>query len=255
MVIPVDDDAPLTGNILTWGEWHTIYRRIVADFGFDSSLDRQARDMLSERIGSSGLELDDLPSYAGEVVTIAGAAPTLESDLGQIDSPGAVIAASSAAGICESSGVAVDLVVTDLDGDPARAAAFTHDDIPVVVHAHGDNRRALDEWVSQMNHAYVFPTTQTEPRGRVWNVGGFTDGDRAVYLTCALGATRYQFIGWDFEDAGVDPIKKKKLAWAERLLSWLERRQHIHLPVLNDRRNSVDLTDFPDPEQKSINGP
>ena len=62
---------------------------------------------------------------------------------------------------------------------------------------------------------------QCRPPQGLYNFGGFTDGDRCVFLAKELGAASIKLVGFDFEDESVTPRKRKKLAWAKRLIDWL----------------------------------
>ena len=62
-------------------------------------------------------------------------------------------------------------------------------------------------------------TSQGKPFGHVYNFGGFTDGDRAVYLAHEMQASDVTLIGFDLDDPLVTPMKKGKLQWARKLLS------------------------------------
>ena len=64
----------------------------------------------------------------------------------------------------------------------------------------------------------VIGTCQCRPPEGLYNFGGFTDGDRSVFLASELGALSIELVGFDFEDQSVTPRKRKKLAWAERLI-------------------------------------
>ncbi|MFC6730447.1 6-hydroxymethylpterin diphosphokinase MptE-like protein, partial [Natronoarchaeum mannanilyticum] len=137
-------------------------------------------------------------------------------------------------------GVDVDLVVSDLDGTPETAIELAGSGTPVAVHAHGDNVATLREYVPRFDNQYLLPTTQAEPAGPVRNFGGFTDGDRAAFLADALDAGRLTFPGWDFDDPDVDPMKRRKLRWAERLLYHLERQRGERFDVLDGRREAIE---------------
>ena len=104
---------------------------------------------------------------------------------------------------------------------------------------------ALRDRVPDLAHGAVLPTTQAAPAGPVSNPGGFTDGDRAAFLADARGADRLVFVGWDFDDPDVDPLKRQKLEWAERLLRWLERRRGERFDVLDGRRQGIDESVLP----------
>jgi hypothetical protein len=86
----------------------------------------------------------------------------------------------------------------------------------IVVHAHGDNMEALRKFVPKLRN--VIGTTQTKPFGKLFNFGGFTDGDRCVFLAKELGATSITLLGFDFQDMGASETKRKKLKLAEKLV-------------------------------------
>jgi len=61
----------------------------------------------------------------------------------------------------------------------------------------------------------------------VYNFGGFSDGDRCFFVTREFGAIKIRLAGFDFEDNDVNPIKKKKLKWAKKLIGILEFKNQI----------------------------
>ena len=86
----------------------------------------------------------------------------------------------------------------------------------IVVHAHGDNIDSIVKKVPRLKR--VIGTTQSRPLNNVYNFGGFTDGDRCVFLAKHLGAAEIKLVGFDYEDQSVTPRKRKKLSWAKRLI-------------------------------------
>ncbi len=225
--------------------WEPVYEAILEEFGYDRAADERARDVLSELLG--GRETLDLGTMdvAGATVAIAGAGPSLESDLAAVDTAEFVFAASTAADRLRERGTDVDCLVTDLDKHPETVVSLTRAGIPVVAHAHGDNLPALRDVIPRVDAGLLVPTTQAAPRERVRNFGGFTDGDRAAFLADHLGAARLRFPGWDFDDSSVGPAKARKLEWAERLLYWLERRRDGQFVVLDGRRDGIDTASLP----------
>jgi hypothetical protein len=217
-------------------EWNPVYEQILDDFGFDRAADERARDVLADLVGPFDLERIDV---RGGHVAVAGAGPSLRNETAQAADADAVFAASTAVDTLADSGVGTDLMVTDLDKNPETARGLTEAGVPVAVHAHGDNVAAVREWVPRFERAFVLATTQAAPAGPVENVGGFTDGDRAAFLADHLGAARLSFVGWDLDDSTVGPVKARKLAWAERLLYWLERRRGDRFAVLDGRREDI----------------
>jgi len=221
--------------------WEPVYEAILADFGYGREDDERARDDLADRCGP----FDESRLALSGTVAVCGAGPTLRDDLATAREADTVVAASSAAAVCRDEGVAVDCAVTDLDGAPAVARQLTAEGVPVAVHAHGDNVALVREHVPAMDGAWVLPTTQAAPAGPVRNFGGFTDGDRAAFLADAFGADELAFPGWSFDDPDVTAEKRRKLAWAERLLYWLERRRDERFAVLDGRREGIDASALP----------
>jgi len=219
--------------------WEPVYEAILADLGFDRAADEAARDIAAEI--ARPFDHGRLAALDGATVAIVGAAPSLSTDLAAFDpdSVDAIVAASTAVDVLADHGLGVDLMVTDLDKNVDTAYELTHQGTPVAAHAHGDNIPTLREWLPKFDAASTLVTTQAEPRGPVANVGGFSDGDRAAFIADAFGASELRFLGWNFDDPAVDPLKARKLRWAEQLLYWLERRRGERFAVLEGRRESL----------------
>lgn len=228
---------------MRFSTWNPVYEAIVRDFGFDRAADERARDALASL--ATPFDLDRLAALDGATVAVAGGAPCLADDLDLASDADAVLAASTAADVLLAAGVTPDAMVTDLDKNVETARDLTERGVPVVAHAHGDNLPAVREWVPRFAGEQVLPTTQAAPRGPVRNVGGFTDGDRAAFLADHCGAAELVFPGWAFDDPDVGPEKRRKLAWAERLLYWLEHRRGDRFAVLDGRRDAVDTSPLP----------
>lgn len=223
--------------------WEPVYEAILADFGFDRASDEHVRDRLADLVNPFDLGRLDV---TGETIVIAGAGPSLETDLDGVDTTdGSVFAASTAVDRLQEVGIAVDCMITDLDKNPETVRALTAAGTPVAVHAHGDNGPLVEEIVPTLDAEHVLATTQAAPAGPVVNLGGFTDGDRAAFLADHCGASSLEFVGWDFDDESVAPMKKRKLVWAERLLYWLEHRRDERFSVLDGRRDGIDMAALP----------
>jgi hypothetical protein len=211
-------------------EWEPIYIDILEDFGFSRARDEEAAEELSELLGSFGSEerrriisaLSD--RLSGKRAVVCGNAPSLASDLGCLmsgDVPSgrrtfALVAADGATSALLKAGVVPDVIVTDLDGDVEDIIKSKSLGSLVVVHAHGDNVDQLKSCVPRLG--CVIGTAQSRPLGLVENFGGFTDGDRCVFLAKRFGSSEIELIGFDYEDPGVTPRKSKKLIWAKRLV-------------------------------------
>ena len=232
---------------ISFRTFEPIYEAILDDLGFDRAADERARDIAAEF--AQPFDERRLSVLDGASVAVVGAAPSLASELQSFDwsAVDSVVAASTAVDMLADHGIDVDLMVTDLDKNVETAHELTHSETPVAAHAHGDNIPALREWLPAFDSASTLVTTQAEPRGPVANFGGFTDGDRAAFIADAFGARELRFVGWQFDDPSVDPLKARKLRWAEQLLYWLERRRGERFGVLDGRRAAL----FDDPTKLS----
>ena len=78
------------------------------------------------------------------------------------------------------------IIVTDLDGDgnvEVEVEAETEAsriEVVMVIHGQGDNIRIIRSLVYKLYN--VMGSTQAVPLANVHNSGGFTDGDRCVFL-------------------------------------------------------------------------
>jgi uncharacterized Rossmann fold enzyme len=230
---------------MDFSEWEPVYEAILADFGFQRAADEAAREEVAALLTPRAFDRDRLGVLAGERVVVAGAGPSLPAELDRIEDGDVVIGASTAIDTLLDAGIAVDLMTTDLDKNSGTVRRLTEAGVPVAIHAHGDNRALLREVVPDLPEEHVLATTQAAPRAGVENYGGFTDGDRAAFLADGFGASELKFVGWAVADPTVSPIKRRKLAWAERLLYWLETRRGGTFDALENRRDGIDRSGLP----------
>jgi uncharacterized Rossmann fold enzyme len=208
---------------MNFEDWGPFYEAILEEFGYDRSEDRRSARVLDSYI--DGFDLSRLDALLrGKEVAVVGNAPSLEPT--SVDSEKAVVAADAAALRLEEAGVGIDVTVTDLDGAPEYAAEASEDTI-VAVHAHGDNRDAVDRHLPEFETRNVVGTTQTRPLGDLYNFGGFTDGDRAAFLADESGASSIDLVGFDFDAA--EGEKRSKLRWARCLLRTLAEERDERL--------------------------
>lgn len=208
-------------------DWQPFYRQIIEDFGFSIEGDEAVAMELDRVLGGTRVTARDLRSrIRGRVVTVAGNAPSLVAELDQPE--GVLITADEATSIAMGKGLSPSILVTDLDGKVDDQLRANERGTIAVVHGHGDNGLAVREWAPRFRGP-TLATTQSRPVGRLENFGGFTDGDRAVYLADHFGAKAIHLVGFDFEhpnpkDADLR-MKQRKLDWAYILLQNLEREE------------------------------
>lgn len=203
---------------MQFATWEPIYNQILEDFGFSSSRDEEGALLLENLLqGRRNFLAIAQERVGGRGAVVFGNAPSLDQEMDTLPSIGAaLIAADGAAAVMLKKGIVPDIVVSDLDGPfPAILEACQRGAI-IVVHAHGDNLDALKRYVPQLEN--IIGTCQCRPPAGLYNFGGFTDGDRSVFLAKELGASSIKLVGFDFEDQSVTPRKRKKLAWAKRLI-------------------------------------
>lgn len=207
---------------MQFDSWEPIYIEILDDFGFSRERDEEAAELLRGLLPPSAPILGEARARIScRDVVVCGNAPTLSKDIKSFQKSAqkdsfAFIAADGATAVLLGAEIVPDIIVTDLDG-PFSDILRAHDlGSLIVVHAHGDNLDALKMYVPQLRR--VIGTTESRPRENIYNFGGFTDGDRCVFLAKELGAATIKLLGFDFDDPTVTPRKKKKLAWAKRLI-------------------------------------
>jgi uncharacterized Rossmann fold enzyme len=200
---------------MEFSEWEPWYREILEYFGFDRAADEEAARLLATLLGCDNiLSLASLTD--GNVVTVCGNAPCLKDELNRIE--GVVFAADAAAEVLDANGICPDAIFTDLDGATDLFLRLNREGTIIVIHAHGDNMPLLRHWVPRFT-GNVVGTTQAAPLPHIYNFGGFSDGDRAVFAAEELGASQIILAGFDLDDRNVDPMKRGKLQWARKLLA------------------------------------
>jgi 2-amino-4-hydroxy-6-hydroxymethyldihydropteridine diphosphokinase len=235
---------------MEFARWEPEYERIRAEFGFAMPREEHAaarlEALLPPEYRDGAIRRATAPLRGREVIVV-GLAPRYGPPpiwrLGRLDPAPAVVAADGAAAVCLEAGIVPAVVVTDLDGPvPAEVNANRKGSL-VVVHAHGDNEPALEEWVPQFPGALA-GSWAGPPRPALLDVGGFTDGDRAACLAEHAGARAILLWGFDFaeveEPSPADAARKRaKLRWAERIVGDLARRGTV--PIRTWRRDGTQV--------------
>jgi len=218
---------------MRYSDWVPIYEEILEDFGFDRAKDDEAAKVASaiiasykRKTGEKAVKQKVEEHITGKRVIICGNAPCLERDIREKEKEFdvvhfyreyVVIAADGATSVLLRNAIIPDIVCTDLDGPIPDIITANRLGSILVVHAHGDNIAMLKKVLPALNEN-VLCTTQSKPLHNVYNFGGFTDGDRCVFLAKEFGARSIELIGFDFEDTQVSEQKRKKLKWAKRLI-------------------------------------
>ena len=165
----------------------------------------------------------------GKTVFVIGSGPSLSIAIPKLKKlkKSIKIAADSSLKPLIDNGIIPDIIVTDLDGNEDAIKKISKTKSIFVIHAHGDNIEKL-QMVKKMKNC--IGTTQTKPFNKIQNFGGFTDGDRGVFLANHFDAKKIILFGMDFGNQigkfsntkrSDRKIKLKKLKIGKDLLIWL----------------------------------
>ena len=217
--------------------WESKYREILKDFGYSRKKDSQSckllNSLLQKKTGNIGIR--DL--IKNRPVFIIGAGPSLPSCISILKKHKKItkIVADGATKAVIENGLRPDIVVTDLDGDITSLKKAGRANTIMVVHAHGANSEKI-HFVKDFKNC--IGTTQTKPIGKVSNFGGFTDGDRCVFLANHFKAEKIILLGMDFgvrigkyskSKVNNRTVKIAKLRRGKKLLEWLAKKTEMDL--------------------------
>jgi uncharacterized Rossmann fold enzyme len=228
-------------------DWFPYYQQIREEFGYSTEKDQNAANLLSKMIRKKSMDLKKLrKKIAGKDVLVIGAGPSLVDNIDFIkkNRKFVKIVADGAVEALITNKITPDIVVSDLDGNPIFLKKAEKLGAIMVIHAHGDNEDAIENLVPRFKN--VIGSTQVMPIENVHNFGGFTDGDRSVFMADEMGARTIVLVGMDLTEqttkysAGkVDnqDLKGKKLKRARQLLEMLSKKSKCSL--FNKSSNSI----------------
>jgi uncharacterized Rossmann fold enzyme len=242
-ILIVTPTHPLSYNKMKFADWFPYYQGIRAEFGYSTEKDQEAAKILSDMIKKKALDPKVLKrKIKGKNIIVVGAGPSLEDEkvLKYIkkNKKFVKIAADSAVQFLIENKIKPDVVVTDLDGNSTFLQKAEKSGAIMVVHAHGDNTDMVKKLVPKFRK--LVGSTQVAPVENVHNFGGFTDGDRCVFLAEEFGAKKIVLVGMDFgnsigkysskEKKVKDPeLKKQKMQAGRRLLEMLAKQSRSQL--------------------------
>ena len=232
--------------------WFAWYEIILKEFGFSRDDDEKSAEILN------GILDEQNSSCIGETnikpnVIVFGAGPSLNRNIDELKeldeleeldlNKFTLIAADGATTALLEHNITPNIIVTDLDGKLDDIIEANNEGAILVVHAHGNNMDKIKKYVPKLK--WVLGTTQSVPLENVYNFGGFTDGDRCIFLSIELGAKFIVLAGMDFgkivtkysrpdleEGEGkADEIKQKKLNFAKKLIQWASENENV--PIVN----------------------
>ncbi|MEM4264420.1 MAG: 6-hydroxymethylpterin diphosphokinase MptE-like protein [Thermoplasmata archaeon] len=220
---------------MRFDDWESAYRQIIADFGFSESEDAESARALVRVLRPwqvlPNVERSLKENISGAAFLVLG--PCLSKERIGIEikeiirkTGSRLVSVGEGTKNCVDLGITPSMIFTDLDGFPGADVVANQRGALAFIHAHGDNRLWLEEWVPRFRGRIV-PTCQCRPIDGIYNWGGFTDGDRACCTLAHFGASKVKLLGFDFSrPCGAKKtdiaVKKKKLAWAKRIIESLD---------------------------------
>jgi len=191
-------------NLIDLEEWLKIYEKISKELNLSYQEDLRATEFLAVLIRNKGLDAKVLePILSKKNVIIAGAGPSIVEDLEsikKIDRKKVVYITCDGAtkAFQEVMEDIPDIIVTDLDGFPKEQVACAKEGSIVVAHAHADNKEQIATYVPKIDK--IIGTTQVRPKEKVYNFGGFTDGDRAAFIAGSFNPNSITLIGMNLSE-------------------------------------------------------
>ena len=208
--------------------WKKRYSEIRKEFNYSEKKDIESAVILNSIIKNSNINEKIINLIKDKTVFVIGSGPSLSTAIPVLKNfkKTIKIAADSSVKLLVENGIIPDIVITDLDGDESTLKKIGKKSI-FIVHAHGDNIEKL-EFVKKFTKC--IGTTQSNPFEKIQNFGGFTDGDRGVFLANHFDAKKIILFGMDFGEKigrhsntkkSERKIKLMKLHKGKLLLEWL----------------------------------
>ena len=209
--------------------WKKRYFSILKELNYSEKKDKESALILDSILKKTDTIEKIKKLIEGKTIFVIGSGPSLSSAIPKLKKleKSIKIAADSSLKPLVDNGIIPDIIVTDLDGNEDTIKKISKTKSIFVIHAHGDNIEKL-QMVKKMKNC--IGTTQTNPFNKVQNFGGFTDGDRGVFLASYFNAKKIILFGMDFGNQigkfsntkkSDRETKLKKLEIGRDLLIWL----------------------------------
>ena len=209
--------------------WKKRYFSILQELNYSEKKDKESALILDSILKKTDTIKKVRKLIEGKTIFVIGSGPSLSIAIPKLKKleKSIKIAADSSLKPLVDNGIIPDIIVTDLDGNEDTIKKISKTKSIFVIHAHGDNIEKL-QMVKKMKNC--IGTTQTNPFNKIQNFGGFTDGDRGVFLASYFNAKKIILFGMDFGNQigkfsntkkSDREIKLKKLEIGRDLLIWL----------------------------------
>ena len=238
---------------MNWTKWKNQYENIVKSLNLTFDKDHEAGRILNGLLDEHEVEktIENIKDLIdGKICYIFGCGPSLEKNIKKIkyklNENITIISADGATTALLNHGIIPHVILSDLDGNIEKIREANQKGSYLMIHGHGDNIQLLKKHAKDFS--YVIGTVQIEPFGKLKNFGGFTDGDRCVFLADHFNAQEIFLFGFDFgnmvgkyskighdNDYLADEVKKKKLEIANNLVKHLKENSSIRISNWTNR--------------------
>ena len=189
---------------MNWNEWKSYYQLIIKKLKIDSSLDENSaqilNSLLDQKVNKELVETDLKELIANSNAFIFGCGPSLRKMVKQLKKTnleGINIAADGAISALLEYNIFCHINVSDLDGNIKDSLKANSNGTITIIHAHGDNIPLIKEYTPKFTKK-ILGSVQVKPFGNLVNYGGFTDGDRGIFLAENFNCKRIILVGFDF---------------------------------------------------------
>ncbi len=223
-------------------DWKPFYEKIVNDLKLNFEKDKDAAFLLDTILSNKKIvsikRLEKL--IKNKEIIVFGAGHTLEKSIlkhkKSIENK-VKISADGATSALLKHNILPDIIVTDLDGKISDILYANNKGAIVIIHAHGDNIEKIKNYVKTFE-GEILGTTQIDPTSfkKLYNFGGFTDGDRAIFLANHFKAKKIFLTGFNFDekigeysfaDKKDKTMKLKKLKWCKFFIDLLSKESYL----------------------------
>lgn len=223
-------------------DWKPFYEKIVNDLKLNFEKDKDAAFLLDNILSNKKIvsikRLEKL--IKNKEIIVFGAGHTLEKSIlkhkKSIENK-VKISADGATSALLKHNILPDIIVTDLDGKISDILYANNKGAIVIIHAHGDNIEKIKNYVKTFE-GEILGTTQIDPTSfkKLYNFGGFTDGDRAIFLANHFKAKKIFLTGFNFDekigeysfaDKKDKTMKLKKLKWCKFFIDLLSKESYL----------------------------
>jgi len=217
--------------------WGKRYSLILEEFKYSRKKDLDAAKVLNSILKKQFPIKKLEKKIKNQTVFVVGAGSSLVSCMHVLKKYKSItkIVADGATKALIENRIKPDIVITDLDGDQRFLKKASKGNAIMVVHSHGDN---IEKLPLASEFKSCIGTTEGRPFRKIHNFGGFTDGDRCVFLAKYFGAKKIILFGMDFgtkigryskEKIYDKHAKIKKLRRGKKLLEWLASKDDSEL--------------------------